>query len=405
MKRLRILLLVLTLLQSLVALPTGAGQAAGEAADLTAACDIKVSTKAFSMERLRDRDWRTLWMGEDWGKVVTIKSPQPIYGLYINFAEDPRAWLIEEKQSDGWQPLPQAESPFQHQYIPLSGTREIRLTPATKNAKWFVISELFVLGEGTVPAYVQRWQQPEEACDLLLLFAHPDDEVLFFGGTLPTYAGERGYNVVAASLTPSTGKRRSELLNSLWSLGVSNYPVFGIVYDSHSNRLPTAYQKAGGEAKVHRWAVELLRRYKPQVVISHDTGGEYGHGQHKLAADAMLTAFDLAALPDKYKESAQQYGIWQVQKLYLHLYPENTLEMDWDIPLSAFAGRTGFEMAQQGYLFHQSQQHLEQFQVEPRQSPHSSYRFGLARSMVGPDIQKNDFFEHLAPSAFVVQSE
>ena len=48
----------------------------------------------------------------------------------------------------------------------------------------------------TSPAIEAReWQPSCEKADLLLIVAHPDDELLWFGGALPTYAGERGMAV------------------------------------------------------------------------------------------------------------------------------------------------------------------------------------------------------------------
>jgi len=185
-------------------------------------------------------------------------------------------------------------------------------------------------------------------------------------------------------------------------MGMTNYPVFGPFHDSFSKRLATAY-KEFNEQKVKRYAVELFRQYKPRVVVTHDLNGEYGHGMHMMCADAALYAFDLAADAGKYGQSAELYGAWQVSKLYLHLYPENEIEMDWDRPLSAFRGRSGFEMAQEGYLRHQTQQRLEQFRPEPRDSAYSSYRFGLAKTAVGPDTRKNDLMENIPLDAFLVK--
>ena len=83
-----------------------------------------------------------------------------------------------------------------HQYYALSGETALRIVPEKDNGKGFAISELFLLGEGETPAWVQQWQPTVEDADLMLLFAHPDDEVLFFGGTLPYYAGERQMQVL-----------------------------------------------------------------------------------------------------------------------------------------------------------------------------------------------------------------
>ena len=79
--------------------------------------------------------------------------------------------------------------------------------------------------------------------------------------------------------------------------------------------------------------------------------------------------------------------------------------MDWDQPLAAFDGRTGYEMALEAYRWHASQHEygqknaktgkFEYFSVEPRDSDYSCYRFGLAFTAVGPDEAGNDFFEHI----------
>ena len=91
--------------------------------------------------------------------------------------------------------------------------------------------------------------------------------------------------------------------------------------------------------------------------------------------------------------------------MYRHLGDENVIEMDWDQPLEAFGGKTGFEMAQEGYSWHVSQHQagnrdkatgkFKLFEVEPRDSAQSCYRFSLVYSVVGPDEAKNDFFEHV----------
>ena len=396
MKKTLTLLLLLILFLAFPAL-------AEEAEDLTAFCTFTVASKGWTMERLFDRDWETYWNGEIGGKTVTIKSPEPIHGLYICWMDEPGAWTLEEKTGGEWVSTDFAPGLIQHQYYPLDGATELRLKPSGSNRKWFGMEEIFVLGEGDVPSFVQQWQQPGNACDLLLFFAHPDDEVLFFGGTLPVYAGEKRLDVVAGVLTPATRTRKSELLNSLWAMGVTNYPVFGPFHDSFSAKLDKAYEEFG-KTKARRFAVELFRAYRPSVVVTHDLQGEYGHGMHSLCADTALYAFDAAADAAIFAGSADQHGTWEVSKLYLHLYPENPLVMDWDLPLTAFDGKTGFEVAQAAYLYHVSQQRYEQFGVEPRSSQYSSYHFGLAKTRVGPDQQKNDFMENTPEGTMQVNS-
>lgn len=397
MKKYGVLLLFALMLFSLPA-------QASDMPDLTADCTITVGSKAFTKERLFDRDYATYWNGEDSGKTVTIHSPEAIHGLYICWLSAPRAWAVEEKINGQWQKTSFEASPFQHAYYPLNGAKEIRLKPEGKSKKWFGMSEIFILGKGELPPYVQTWKEAERGSDLLLLFAHPDDEALFFGGTLPYYAGELGLNVTACAFTPATPLRVSELLNSLWTMGVKNYPVLGPFHDTYSLKLDKAYRDFG-KSKVQRFAVELLRKYQPKVIVSHDVDGEYGHGMHQLCADMMLYAFDAAADAGKFSQSAKEFGTWQASKLYLHLYKDNPIVMDWDKPLRAFSGKTGYEVAKLGYAQHLSQHRYEQYQVEPKDSENSSYHFGLAKSTVGLDTLKNDFFENIDLGTFQVEGE
>ncbi len=374
---------------------------AREAEDVTAQCRITVASKGWTMERLFDRDWESYWNGETGGKTITISCPVPAWGLYLCWMEEPGAWTLEQRIRGAWQKTEYPAGPFMHQYVPLDGADELRLKPAGKSVKWFGLEEIFVLGSGEVPPYVQQWQQPDDSCDLMVFFAHPDDEALFFGGTIPVYAGDRRLDVVACSLSYATRTRRSELLNSLWTMGMRNYPVFGPFHDSYSTKLSSAYAQFG-ESKVKGFVTELFRAYRPRVVVTHDLNGEYGHGMHRMCADASLYAFSAAADPEKYKKTAEQHGTFEISKLYLHLYPENALEMDWDVPLKAFDGRTGLDMASEGYLMHLSQHRYEQFRVEPRESAQSSYRFGLAATRVGPDVYRNDFMENIVMDDYIV---
>lgn len=375
--------------------------AAAEAPDLSDQAVFTAEVSKKEILRLTDRKLSTVWQGPRGKGTLAIHSPTPCHGLYVCWNQSPRAFRIEVLQGGQWtlaHALP--EQVFQHQYYPLDGVSDIRLVPEKDNGKDFGIQEIYLLGEGDVPAWVQRWQPTVENADLMVFFAHPDDEVLFFGGAIPYYAAERGIKVLPVALSTGSPRRVSELLNCLWSLGQKNYPVLGPFDDRYSFDLDKAYKNAG-RRKAQAFITEVYRRYNPKVVVSHDVNGEYGHGMHRLCADLAFHGIQFAADPGRYPESAALWGTHDVQKLYLHLYRERgqdvQLEMDWDRPLSAFGGRSGFDVAMAGYEFHLSQHRYEQYKVEPRDSRRSSYLFGLRYSAVGPDIQKDDFMENVLP--------
>ena len=367
----------------------------GMARDLSAECTFHVVANGWMVERLTDRDYSSRWRGENGGNRLEIRSPEPIYGLYVCWRDEPPAFRLEAFISGAWQEVvahPAGEKV--HVLYPVDGHKRVRLVAEQRNSKRFAMSEIFVLSEGTPPPWVQQWQDPLPKAELMVIFAHPDDEVLWMGGTLPRYAGQEQRDVVTVLMTKPTELRRSELLNSLWTCGVRNYPVIAPFYDRYSGRLVTAY-KYVEQKKLDAYVTELYRKYKPEVVVSHDVKGEYGHGMHMAVAIAALDNVAHAMNPKRHAASYKEYGTWLVSKVYLHLYPENSFDMDWDIPLPAFDGKTGFEVAQDAWACHQSQYHIQDFFVMPRDHEYSCYKFGLAFTNVGPDINCNDFFENI----------
>jgi LmbE family N-acetylglucosaminyl deacetylase len=191
------------------------------------------------------------------------------------------------------------------------------------------------------------------------------------------------------------GARMHEALNGLWTVGVPNYPVVGPFDDKVASKdsLAAATEVYGHDA-VLAFQVETLRRFKPLVVVGHDLKGEYGHGAHRLNALTLTEALELSGDAGSYPQSVAAYGLWDVPKAYLHLYAKNKIVMDWTVPLDSFAGRTAFDMAVEGYDKHVSQ-HRYAFAVKLGGTWEDCRKFGLYRSTVGLDIEKNDLFENL----------
>lgn len=381
---------------------------AEEARDMTADCEITLSPGKYkTLDRICDRDWHTIYLSNKMkSPSVTVKAPkgEAMQGVYVCFGDKLAPWQVQEKQDGKWVTVFESEGLYAHEYAPVNGAREIRILPKSTKQTTLCIGELFVYGEGDLPSTVQFWQPAPEKADILFLAAHPDDEVLFFGGAIPYYAGEKQMDVAVVYMTCNLMERRSELLNGLWTCGVKTYPVVADFWDKYATKVDKIYD-AWGKTASQKFIVEQLRRFKPEVVVTHDTNGEYGHGAHKTCADLMLKCIPMAAGTAKFTDSLNTWGAWEVKKLYLHLYPENAIEMDWDQPLTAFDGKTGYEMAVEGYNWHFSQHDqgqknketgkFEYFIVEPRDSDYSCYRFGLAHTTVGPDVEKNDFFENI----------
>ena len=384
---------------------------AEEARDISSECRFSSDSHATKVTRLTNGDFSKYWQsGERKGPYLSMKAEEPIYGLYLCFREMPESYVLQRKEGDEWVTFTEGDTRFYHVFYELNGETEIRILSTQEKKHRLSFNEVYVFGDGEIPGWVQRWEETEEKADLLLLVAHPDDELLFFAGTIPTYDVEKGKRVVVAYLTYCDKSRRSEALNGLWAMGVRNYPVFGPFTDKYSTTLKDAYKKIGngvngGKEKVLTWVTELFRKYKPEVVLTQDIQGEYGHGQHKVVADACIQCYDLAGNADHCPESAELYGTWDVKKLYIHRYGDKAdrLRFDWNTPLGSFGGKTGMELASEAFAQHASQAKLyfriggykKPLSVEVTGVYYENSDFGLYASRVGEDEAKNDFLEHV----------
>lgn len=379
---------------------------AAEANDITEDCKFKVCSSGRKYTLMTDKKYTSYWESNKiktpW-IAITAPEGKPIAGLYVCFGNMPESWEIQTSD-DGkdWFTAVPGDTRFLHAYVALpQPAQHVRLAVTSEKKTALRINDLFVLSEGDLPDWVQVWQPTEEKADILFLSTHPDDELIFFGGAIPTYAVEQQRKVVVAYFTRSNTTRSSELLNGLWHMGVRTYPVIGNFKDSYAKNLKAAYKSAGGKGKVNEWIVGLYRQYKPEVVVTQDTNGEYGHKQHMMIADAAQNCIALAANEDEFTASTIAYGTWQVKKLYLHLYPENQITFDWTVPLKSMNGATGIELAEEAYTLHKTQT-SSGMSVTETGTKYDNRVFGLAFTTVGEDVRKDDFLENIydAPGSY-----
>ena len=370
---------------------------AAEANDITEDCKFKVCSSGRKYTLMTDKKYTSYWESNKiktpW-IAITAPEGKPIAGLYVCFGNMPESWEIQTSD-DGkdWFTAVPGDTRFLHAYVALpQPAQHVRLAVTSEKKTALRINDLFVLSEGDLPDWVQVWQPTEEKADILFLSTHPDDELIFFGGAIPTYAVEQQRKVVVAYFTRSNTTRSSELLNGLWHMGVRTYPVIGNFKDSYAKNLKAAYKTAGGKGKVNEWIVGLYRQYKPEVVVTQDTNGEYGHKQHMMIADAAQNCIAASTIA---------YGTWQVKKLYLHLYPENQITFDWTVPLKSMNGATGIELAEEAYTLHKTQA-SSGMSVTETGTKYDNRVFGLAFTTVGEDVRKDDFLENIydAPGSY-----
>lgn len=176
---------------------------------------------------------------------------------------------------------------------------------------------------------------------LLAVLAHPDDETFGMGGTLARYARE-GAQVHLICATrgevgdidekymhgyASPGERREHELRCaaghlrLTDVHFLDYRDSGMP-GSPDNHHPQALAAAEVEAVAGKVA-SLIRKLRPQVLVTFDPIGGYKHPDHIAIHKAAVRAFDLAADP------AWEDGLpaHRTAKLYYQTFPKNFMRI------------------------------------------------------------------------------
>lgn len=175
---------------------------------------------------------------------------------------------------------------------------------------------------------------------VLLSLAHPDDESFGYGGLISRYvaAGAEVYLICATN--GDVGTVSPEKLNGYSSVAelrlteldcasakLGFKQVFKLGYkdsgmmNSESSKDPICLWQAPRDQVAGR-VVEVIREIKPQVVITFNKYGGYGHPDHIAIQRATTDAFQLAGDPS-YTTNGQ--APYKPQKLYYSSIPVNYL--------------------------------------------------------------------------------
>jgi N-acetyl-1-D-myo-inositol-2-amino-2-deoxy-alpha-D-glucopyranoside deacetylase len=190
----------------------------------------------------------------------------------------------------------------------------------------------------------------DSARRLLLVHAHPDDETIGTGATMAKYAaegalvtlitctlGEEGEILVpelahlAADRDDGLGEYRiAELGAAMQALGVTDHRFLGGpgrwrdsgMMGTPSNDNPDCFWRADFEAAVGE-LVTVIREVRPQVVVTYDDNGGYGHPDHIQAHRVTVGAFEAAGDPMRFPYAGAP---WAPAKLYEAAIPVSVLQ-------------------------------------------------------------------------------
>jgi N-acetyl-1-D-myo-inositol-2-amino-2-deoxy-alpha-D-glucopyranoside deacetylase len=184
---------------------------------------------------------------------------------------------------------------------------------------------------------------------LLLVHAHPDDESINNAATMARYVaegdritlvtctlGELGeileprYAGLASDRADQLGGYRiSELATAMKILGVTDQRFLGRagrwrdsgMIDTPGNTDPRAFWRCASDPAAFDEAVnslvEVIREVRPQVLVTYNETGGYGHPDHIMAHRVALAAVDRAAAGDV---------AWSVAKVYYNAVPKSLLQ-------------------------------------------------------------------------------
>lgn len=332
------------------------------------------------------------------GTEIRITAEEEISSLYIIFGSYPDEWTL--RTESGEQTC--GQNGFLHEHVSLdTPSKSVQICLPDYPV---LIRDIYAFSDGYLPSFVQTWQNLEDGADILVFSTHYDDELLFLGGLIPYYSAVRGLRVQVCYMTSNYLTdfsnyrfRPHEALNGLWVCGDHFYPVTNEVDDYQAYSYWDAVNHYGQDTFLE-FQVEMIRRFKPLVVVTQAEDGEYGHGAHVLTALSAEKAVDAAYDPEQFPESAEKYGVWDTPKIYLHYYgdPEEITWLSYEVRAPELGWKTPFQVAQEAYRQHVTQQQWEGFYVYGFGHSYDCHRFGLYRSLVGKDVEHNDLMENVS---------
>lgn len=190
---------------------------------------------------------------------------------------------------------------------------------------------------------------------LLLVHAHPDDETINNAGTMAKYvtegasvtlvtctAGEEGEVLVADLAHVASDRenrlgeiRREELASAMKELGVTDHRFlggFGRFRDSgmdgtDANNHPDCFKNTDLLAAASE-LVSVIREVKPQVLVTYDDFGGYGHPDHIQAHRVAMYAASLAGAASFRPDLGESH---EIAKIYWSAMPRGEMAqvMNW----------------------------------------------------------------------------
>ena len=175
---------------------------------------------------------------------------------------------------------------------------------------------------------------------LLAVHAHPDDECIGTGGILARYAAEGARTILVTCTDGAVGEisdpalatpdnlaevRSKELDESVRILNVSRLIKLGYrdsgMAGTADNAHPASFNQANIDEAIER-VVKVMRAERPQVVVTYDERGGYGHPDHIRAHQVAVAAFEASGDASRFPDAGPA---WAPSRLYYSVVPRSAM--------------------------------------------------------------------------------
>ncbi len=206
---------------------------------------------------------------------------------------------------------------------------------------------------------------------VMFVHAHPDDEVIGTGLTMASYAADPETHVTLVTCTLGEmgevlvpelinlrsdrgdqlgGYRIGELARSCEALGVTDHRFLGGpgrwrdsgMMGTAGNDDPRCLWRADPDEAAAALA-EIVRAVRPQVLVTYDSNGGYGHPDHIRAHELTVRMFEVAGDPSFAPDAGPP---WQPAKLYQTAVARSMIQAGIDYFRSSGTGRELFDGVQ-----------------------------------------------------------
>ncbi|GAA2725883.1 MULTISPECIES: N-acetyl-1-D-myo-inositol-2-amino-2-deoxy-alpha-D-glucopyranoside deacetylase [Streptomyces] len=185
---------------------------------------------------------------------------------------------------------------------------------------------------------------------LLLVHAHPDDESINNGATMAMYAAEGAHVTLVTCTLGEEGEvippelahltadrddtlgthRAQELAAAMRELGVTDHRLLGGpghyrdsgMTGAPQNDDPRSFWQADTDEAATS-LVEVIRQVRPQVLVTYDADGGYGHPDHIKANRVAMRAAELAAEPVFRRDLGDPH---EIAKIYWNCVPASAVD-------------------------------------------------------------------------------